>query len=70
MFIRRIGVTSALNILTQNRVIAPGKAGELMKKYENSGGDEKVIMDFLSMLPQNEIVSAAYRAKRRKKGGE
>ena len=36
-----------------------------MKKYENSGGDEKVIMDFLSMLPQNEIVSAAYRALRR-----
>lgn len=70
MFIKRIGVMSALNILTQNRVIAPGKAGEIMKRYETSGGEERVILDFLEKLPKNEAVSAAYKALRREKGGK
>ena len=56
MFIKRVGVMSALNILTQNRVIGPGKAGEIMRMYERSG--------FLEKLPQDAAVSAAYRALR------
>ena len=64
VFIKRVGVMSALNILTQNRVIGPGKAGEIMRMYERSGGKEKVVMDFLEKLPQDAAVSAAYRALR------
>ena len=64
VFIKRVGVMNALNILTQNRVIRPGKAGEIMRMYEKSGGEEKVITDFFEKLPQDAVVSAAYRELR------
>ena len=65
MMIKRMRVMSALNILTQNRVITPGKAGDVMKEYEKSGGEEQVILDFFEKLPQDATVSAAYRALRK-----
>lgn len=63
--VKRMRVMSALNILTQNRVITPGKAGDVMKEYEASGGQEQVILDLFEKLPQDAIVSAAYRALRK-----